>query len=472
MNPLASLRTFLARSLVKAASFSVVLPWVNESFLKPSFRSLTTEGYARNAAFFACVGALATSFPEPPLLVWDGEGTDAKRLTTHPLRFLLRRPNPLMGEDEMAIWTIAYMAIGGNAYWHKVRGKNGKVVELWPYHAGQISPVPGGPTWIAGYEFDDGAGRKTPVPAEDVVHFKWPAPDPTQPWMAQPPLLAAAREVDTDNEATRYLMALLKNDAVPRTMIMTPADTLLDRESKRQLKEQFARTYGGEGRGDVAVLDGGATVSRLSLNLEELAFEALHRIPEARIASALRVPPIVAGLNVGLERSTYSNYGEAVTHFTTGTLVPLWRIVASEVEADLGAEFGGVTVRHDLSQVQALQEDETARWSRVDTAVRGGYMTINQALTALGQPPVNGGDVFLWPSGVTPVPVDRMADVVSSQTDRAIAPPPPPPAPMLPAGQEMPTPDTMPASATPAKLLREVRAARRELARARKEGAA
>ena len=415
MNALSSVRTWLARSLAKGAAFSVVLPWVSESFLKPSFRSLTADGYARNAAFFACVSALAMSFPEPPLAVWDGEEADAKRLNTHPLRFLLRRPNPLMGEDEMAIWTIAYMAMGGNAYWHKVRGKSGKVVELWPYHAGQVAPVPGGPTWIAGYEFDDGTGRKTPIPTEDIVHFKWPAPDPTQPWMAQPPLLAAAREVDTDNEATRYLMALLRNDAVPRTMVLTPADTMLDREAKRQLKEQFARTYGGEGRGDVAILDGGATVQRLSLNLEELAFEALHRIPEARIAAAMRVPPIIAGLNVGLERSTFANYSEAVTHFTTGTLVPLWRIVASEVEADLGAEFGGVTVRHDLSQVQALQEDETARWGRVDTAVRGGYMTVNQALTALGQPPVQGGDVFLWPSGVTPVPVDRLSEVVSGQ---------------------------------------------------------
>ena len=59
----------------------------------------------------------------------------------------------------------------------------------------------------------------------------------------------------------------------------------------------------------------------------------------------MRVPPIIAGLNVGLERSTFANYSEAVTHFTTGTLVPLWRIVASEVEADLEEVFIHVTGR-------------------------------------------------------------------------------------------------------------------------------
>ena len=416
-------RMWLARGLVKASTFSVVLPWVRESLLTPSFRALTDEGYKRNAAFFACVSALAMSFPEPPLVVWDGEGDDAQRLASHPLRFLLRRPNPLMGEDELAIWTIVYMAIGGNAYWHKVRGKSGKVIELWPYHDGQIAPTPGGPTWISGYEYDDGTGRKTPIPVEDIVHFKWPAPDPRQPWMAQPPLAAAAREVDSDNEATRYLFAILKNDAIPRSVITTPAEVTLTPEEKMALKADFARKYGGDNRGEVAVLDGGGKLERMSLNIQELAFEALHRIPEARIAAALRVPPIVAGLNVGLERSTYSNYGEAVRHFTLGTLVPLWRIIASEVEADLGSEFGGVATRHDLGQVQSLQEDKNAQWTRVDAALRAGWITVNEARRHTGHKEMPGGDVLLLPSGVTPVPQERLAEVVATQTDRALTPP-------------------------------------------------
>ena len=115
--------------------------------------------------------------------------------------------------------TAEYLALGGNAYWHKVRGRSGRVVELWPYHAGNILPVPGGDTWIERYDFYEASGVKKPIPAEDIVHFKWPSIDPLQPWMAQPPLMAAAKDVDTDNEITRYLFALLKNDAIPRTVV-------------------------------------------------------------------------------------------------------------------------------------------------------------------------------------------------------------------------------------------------------------
>jgi hypothetical protein len=61
----------------------------------------------------------------------------------------------------------------------------------------------------------------------------------------------------------------------------------------------------------VGIVEGGATINRMALNLQELAIEALRRIPESRIAGALRVPAALAGLYVGLEKMTYSNFQEA-----------------------------------------------------------------------------------------------------------------------------------------------------------------
>lgn len=389
------IRYGLARWLVKAGGFSVVPPWVTESFLRPTFRALTTEGYQKNAAVFACISALAFSFPEPPLLVYDGEGDDASVLPNHPLRRLLRRPNPLMGEAELMVATIVYTALGGNGYWHKVRGRSGRVVEIWPYHFGNMRAVPGGPTWVNGYEFDRGTGVWEPVPAEDVVHFKWPSPDPTQPWQAQPPLQAAARDVDTDNEVTRYLFALLKNDAIPRTVIRVPTERYLIDDEVRRMKEQWRERYGGDHKGDVAILEGGAEVSRLGLDLEELAFEALHRIPETRIAAAFRVPPIIAGLSAGLEKATFANYREARQAYTEDTLVPLWRIVASEVTADLLPEFGDAgEVRFATTRVAALQESQDSRWKRVTDAYTRGLIQRNEGRRALGYPDDPDGDTY------------------------------------------------------------------------------
>lgn len=394
MNWMSKLRFGLARLLVKAGSLAIVPAWVTESFIIPSFRALVREAYKKNAAVFACLEVLAFAFPEAQLRIYDGDSEDAQPLPNHPLRKLLNRPNPRMGEAELLLITIVYAAIGGNAYWHKVRGRAGQVVELWPYHAGQMRAVPGGPTWILRYEYDNGDGIWQPIPVEDIVHFKWPSPDPEQPWQAQPPLAAAGREVDTDNEITRYLFALLKNDAVPRLALKLPAGEGLKDPEIRRMKQQWRERYGGDNRGDIAILEQGAEIQRVGLDLAELTFDALHRIPETRIAAVLRVPAILAGLAAGLERSTFANFKEARQLFAEGTLIPLWRLFASEIASDLGPEFRAPDVRFDISRVQALQEDTTARWKRALDAFQRGILKRNEARRYIGYADAQGGDIF------------------------------------------------------------------------------
>lgn len=383
MSVLTRLRFGLARLALKASAFSIVPEWVSESILMPSFRSLVNEGYTKNAAFFACVSALSFGAGEAPLAMYAGE----KKLERHPTLKLLKKPNALMSQAEFQTIILTYMAIGGNAYGHKVRNGGGRVVEIWPYHAGQFSPVPGGGGWISHYTYDDGSGTLQRVEAADVLHWKWPSVDPAQPWMAMPPLRAAASEVDADNEASRYLRALLQNDAVPRTIISQSTTRFMNDDEVRRAKAQFADRYGGDNRGGVLILEAGATVNRLSLNLEEMAFEAMHNIPEARIASVMRVPPIIAGLNVGLNRSTFSNYEEARKTFTQDTRVPLWNIIAGEIDADPDLNPDSeLTVRHDLSRVAALQEDENNKWTRVISGFNAGLMSEEAAQGLLNLP--------------------------------------------------------------------------------------
>lgn len=403
------IRYGLARLLLKASALTIVPPWVSDSVLKPSFSSLTKEAYQKNAAFLACVQAHAFGFAEAPFKVYADESDEAEEIPAHPLRKLLRRPNPLMGEAELMMYTVIYAAIGGNAYWHIERDRAQRPKYLWPFHAGQIRPIPGGKTWISHYVYDRGDGQEVEIPIADVVHFRWPTIDPTQPWMAMPPLLAAARAVDADNEAARYLFALLANDAMPRTVLRVKS--LLDPQTKRRMREEWQDLYGGDNLGKVAILEDDAGVERLSLNLQELAFEALHRLPETRICAALRVPPIIAGLLSGLERSTYANYAEARLSFTIDTRVPLWKLWAAEVENSLGQAYGGdVNVRPDLSKVQALQEDENNRWKRATDALRAGGITLNQYQKLLfGKELGKEGDVFLWGLTTTPVPISDIS---------------------------------------------------------------
>jgi HK97 family phage portal protein len=389
-------RAWLARGMVKALNFNIVSPWLTAAFMEPTFRALVSEGYKANGAVFACASTLAFAFPEPKLVVYRLTDTGREALPDHPLTKILMRPNPIMGIGEFLQFHIIYLSIGGNCYWYKVRDKGGRIIMMWPLHDGQITPIYSATQMIDHYDLDNGTGTPDAIPVTDIVHHRW-LPDPLNPARGLSPLVAVAREVDADNEATRYVFTLLKNDAVPRLALKVPREVILDNDMRLRLREDWQNKQGGENRGKVAVLEGGLEAQRIGLDLQELAFEAFRRVPEARIAAAMRVPPIVAGLNVGLEQGTYSNYEESVRSFTTRTLAPLWAKTATQATADFMMDYRAddIFVDFDLTTVVALAEAMQSKRQFVDGAVARGYLTRNEARNELGLPRVEGGDVFL-----------------------------------------------------------------------------
>lgn len=409
----ASMRSTAARGMLKAANFAVssgITPWTLYNFIEPTFRNLVDEGYRANSAVFACVSALAFAFIEPPLRVYsDEEAGEPNIVPKHPLARLLANPTAGISATDLLQLTMINLSIGGNCYWMKLRGSGklgkGTVQELVPLNDAQMEPIAGGNKVVSHYELIEDSGRRKISP-KDVVHFRW-LWDPLHPWAGTAPLVAAAREVDTENEATRYVFNVLKNDAVPRLAIVAPKDSVVDADEAKRMKQRWREEYGGDERGGVGVLWGGVDVKRLSLDLNELAFEALRKIPTKRIAAALRVPEVVAGLNI--DDPTYSNAEQAALWMTERTLVALWRMVEEKITSDLISEFDDVetapniSVGFDLSKVVALQEKVNEKRSWALTSYVQGGITKNEYRAFVGVPRVVGGDTFLLRTGITEV---------------------------------------------------------------------
>jgi HK97 family phage portal protein len=416
-----TIRYKLARMLlgVKQSDIAFIPTWVKTTFAAATFQRLTNEGYKKNAAVSICLTKLALAYQQPRPLV---KTIDGDLLPAHPLQKLLLRPNPQMSWRELALITAVYKGIGGQCYLKKIRSARGLVVELWPYHIGQMRPVPGRYEWVSGYEYNDGEGDWKPVDKGDIVHLKWPIVDPDQPWMALSPLISMAREVDTDNEATRYQYALLANDATPRTALrLPPGQRPMTPTEVERTKASWRAKYGGDGRGDVALLEAGAQIERVSLNMEELAFDALRKVPEARISGGFLIPPEYSGLTVGLEHSTYNNVSEARRGFFEDTIVQLLALDAGEIEQDLGEEFGGdIVVEHDLSKVVALQENEDAKHTRAVAGWNSGLMMQNEGRRHIGLPDVPGGDIFKSVLGPMQLPSGAQIIDVTPPKRRAV----------------------------------------------------
>jgi HK97 family phage portal protein len=384
-----------------------------------------------NSIVRGCLRAIAEAAQEPPLRVYrpNAEGELDKQPDTTPLARLLRHPNPAMPWKLLARWVAVSLHVHGNAYLWKARSSGGRVVGLWPRPATQVWPV-GGPTtarWITHYAYkpDD---RREPLalPVEDVVHLRLELDDGML--LGRAPLRDALKHVFTDEEATIFLNALLKNYAGPG-VILSPDPAAEgggpDQAQADKIKARFAAALGGDHRGEPLVLGGPMRVTPFSFNPQQMQFDTLLDTPETRICAVLGVPPIIALLNSGLKQATYSNAEQFQSGFVNNKMVPYWALLDDLLTDALVPEFYGEdaehVLKHDLTDVRALQEDEHQRYERLTNGLKAGALLVNEWRRELGFPDLDEGDVLLIPTGNTPT--DPAALLPEPEPEPAPVPP-------------------------------------------------
>jgi len=300
-----------------------------------------------------------------------------------------------MGMAEFLQFVITYAPIGGNAYIWKQRNSSGRVIALWPFSDLQFTPIRGTSTedgMVAYYAYDPGDGKKIPISKNDVIQWKWMI-DPSNPHLGIGAIALSAREVDRDSEATAYIFALLKNNAVPPVVItLEPGDDPTQDELDR-MGQMWVQKHS---KGQPAFITNGMKAEQMGFDLQKLAAETLADLPETRIAANFKVPPSVAGLNVGVKRSDYGDTA-ARKAFTEQTLMALWRSFASEMYNGLVDEFNvpaNFALQFDIRNVGALQELKKDQWERVTLAFNRSLLTRAQALREVGLVPGAADDVY------------------------------------------------------------------------------
>lgn len=383
----------IAGLLVKGLELPIAPRWVKTTFIAPRFQRMVRDGYRTNSAIFAIAAAYAFAFPEAPLVLMNPDGKPAPVDLNDPLQRLAVRPNAAMDWEKFGTYIALYCLFGGNCYLHKVRNNMGRVVELYPYHSGQMEAVPGDNDWVSHYIFTDSMGKPERIPAEEVIQLSFPTVDLEKPWLSMSPLIACAREADTDNEAARYGYALLKNDAVPQTVfsLKTADGGALEAGIYEKAKAAIREKFGGEAAGSAMVTNGASvSVQRIGLDLTKLGGAALRAVPEARMCAAFRIPAIVVGLTAGLDKATYANFSEARSMWTQNTLVPWWVLIAGELTHGLIEAGDGRYFAFDTSKVAALQTDANALSARVVNEWNSDLLTLDEARAAIGYVSIPG----------------------------------------------------------------------------------
>jgi HK97 family phage portal protein len=353
---------------------------------------LASEGYRSNEVVYACVREIASTAAEVALRVVDNNN---EPLPDHPLQQLLDHPNPEHSPFELIEALLTDLLVYGNAFLLKERDPlarsaprapdtgatahpgspfaagrseltNDTVSALWKLRPDRIRIVPGSRRLVRTYIHRVGE-RETQLAPRDVIHFR--LPDPTNDLWGLSPIQVAARQIDTDNEASKFVDAFFRNAAVPFGIIKLKRTLRGGEPEARRIGQRWTDRFRGLlGRFQIGVLDADAEFQRIGLTQEEMAFPELRAQTEARICAAFRVPPVLVGVKVGLDRSTFSNMAEARRFFWENTMLSLYRRVESKYAASLTPEFSGpgesVRVRFDFSAVAALKSIDPAPTQR------------------------------------------------------------------------------------------------------------
>jgi len=357
------------------------------------------SGQTFNSAVFACLMTIATSYPEPPLTVFRQlEDDKDEKLPDSPLQGLLDYPTPAgeLSMDELLFWTAWAKHVDGNAYWIKVRSGDadtGNVIELWPVSPTLIGPktVKDSGDWISFYEYQYSPGKITRIPVNNVIHFRLGLDDQDMR-KGLAPLKALIRQIGTDEEADKFVAALLSNYAVPGLVVHPTGGATINENDADKLTRKLRSKFGSDNRGNIAVMSRESRIEAFGFSPKDLDMTVLHRIPEERISAVMGVPAILAGLGAGLDRSTFSNTREMGEMFTERKLVPQWRADAAKLNVSLKPDFTDdrdITIQFDIKNVRALQEDENAKYERLQKATaQKAWMTRNEARTEVGLDPL------------------------------------------------------------------------------------
>jgi HK97 family phage portal protein len=361
----------------------------------PGASDLSYGSGGTNSAVFACLQAIATAVAEPELAVYRVAPGERVELDDTDLGNLLARPNPHFSLDTLLSYLSVCLHVDGNAYWRKLRAGDpltGEVVQLWPIAPSRMTVRTDSGTgdFITAYRYYYSLSEYIDLPPSDVVHFRYGLDDRDHR-LGLAPLKQLAREVSSDNQATRYADRLLANLAVNGlTLTFDKEAPAINQQTADELKARVQAAYGGDNVGGTAVLSPGAQLHALGFSPEQMDMKTLHRVPEERISAVLGVPAIVAGLGAGLDRSTFSNVREAREMFTEAKLIPLWRSIASEITLQLVPDFTNDTstlVDFDTSEVRAFADDENAEAIRLKTLVEAGIISVDEARAEIGYEP-------------------------------------------------------------------------------------
>lgn len=361
------------------------------------FETQAKEGYQSNVTAYACINEISKAVAGIPWVLKRkgvSRGSKVAVIDDHPILDLLKKPNPWQGGGEFSEACTSFLLIGGNAYIEAVGPESGPPMELYTHRPDRFTVIPDNLNRIAGYKYEVNGENHKFLDGE-ILHRKLFSP--LSEYYGLSPIQVAARDIDSDNEAARWNLSLLRNDMRPSGAFVTDGD-LGDQQYQRLKKETDAQYIGAMNAGRPLFLDGGLKWENFTISPKDSDWLSGRKLSKREIAQVYQVPPELIGDG---EVKTYSNYEEARKSFYVETILPYMDTFRDSLNNWLTIRWNeSIVLDYDKDDIEALQEERDQLYERVGKAT---WMTLNEKRLATGLDEIDGGDVILVPMGMVPL---------------------------------------------------------------------
>lgn len=333
-----------------------------------------------NPWLHACAAVMATAVASVPLRIYShapGEAGDddaGREVTSEadPIYKLLNRPNRFDVWSDFAKRSVFHRLGNGEDWWFLgdpqgkpvVVGKDGKI-QL----PTQLIQAPGpcvSDTGTDRYGMPkgwcySGPGEQAPeYPVESVLSFL--DPDPYNRFRGLGPAEVLARELGQYFQAQRYIEGLARNGGEFGGVLSTPPG-IGDQEADAIQARLNDHISNGEKRGQYVVLPNTMSFTPNGIAPKDMEFRALFEWVREAIAAACHVPLPVIGVYTD---ATYNNVKTAHAEFWRTGVIPYLKSIEAVLNQKFfprlaEAKLAGYRVFFDVSDIDALREDNTAK---------------------------------------------------------------------------------------------------------------
>lgn len=354
----------------------------NVEQILPMFQSYAEQAYASNSVVFTAILARMSLFTE---VEFQFEDKKKRSLFGLPDLEILENPWPGGTTGDLLCRMEQDVSLAGNAYVRLIPEAN-RLERLrpdWVYIISDTFTDDHGREYreVTGYTYDRNGDQSLieHYSADEVAHWS-PIPDPCANFRGMSWLTPVIREIFGDQMMTEYKIHFLKNNATPNVMVKYQPN--LPPSVINSIEDRINAKFGGPGNaGKSMVVDGGADLTIVGSNFQEMAFTAVQEAGENRILMASGVPSIVAGAAKGLDASTYSNYGLAMRKFADTWARPQWRSACSALETIVNVP-SNARLWYDASRIAALQDSEQLKAEAMATKASAAVSFVQAGFTA------------------------------------------------------------------------------------------